>query len=125
MCEALHPSAHLLAINSLQEHDAVRAYITTTDPECKFVWTGGKTDNPQGVTDNWYWNLRTTTQDITYYVWDTDHNEPNNHASSGENTIILRAYDGANFAYNDAPEDMSPYARDPPWLCSLCEIDLF
>ena len=123
MCEALHPSAHLLAINSQQEHDAVRAHITATDPACKLVWTGGKTDNPQGVTDNWYWDLRTVRQDITYCDWKAT--EPNNAASSGENTILLTAYDPANFAYTDAPEDMSAYALEPPWLCSLCEIDLF
>ena len=119
MCEALHPSAHLLAINSQQEHDAVREHITATDQACKLVWTGGKTDNPQGVTYNWYWDLRTVRQDITYYDWKA--REPNNAASSGENTILLAAY--ANFAYIDSPEDMSTY--ELPWLCSLCEIDLF
>ena len=115
LCEYLHPGAHLIAVNSQQEHDAVRAYMTAANLACTIMWTSGKTDNPQGLTD-WYWDLRTFNQDITYIEWSVG--DPNNGHPPIENVLVLLGWE--NFKFADAPIDLS-FASG---LCSLCEIDL-
>ena len=64
-CKDLHPCAHLVAVNTQQEHDAIKAFVMAVTPTCQYLWTAGKTDNPVGLTD-WYWELGVTTQSIIY-----------------------------------------------------------
>ena len=122
-CKSLHSGAHLVAVNTQQEHEAIKAYVTAADPTCQLVWTAGKTDNPAGLTD-WYWDLGATTQNITYFDW-TD-GEPDNREAGRipvENAILISAAN--NYKYFDVYEDVSFY-----WwfhaqrMCFICEVDL-
>ena len=109
-------------MNTQQEHEAIKAYFATAGLTCKYLWTGGKTDNPAGLTD-WYWDLGTTTQNITYFDWADG--EPNNYNRTihVENTIIVDVV--KNFVYFDVGEDPSSgsWAQSQK-MCFMCEVDL-
>ena len=120
-CQAFHPRAHLVAINTQQEQDFIKDYVTTTEPTCARVWTSGRTENPAGLTD-WYWDLGATIQSITYFAWKD--NEPNNGISFIDNALYMQT--ALNFQWSDVQDDL----RTQLWyfnslkLCYLCEIDL-
>ena len=119
-CKALQPESHLVAVNTQQEHDAVKAFFTAADPVCGLIWTAGRTDNPAGLTD-WYWDLRTcTTQKVTYFNWKSG--EPNN-KNNIENTIMMEFT--SSFKMMDVPEDVSASGWfSSQTMCYVCEIDL-
>ena len=119
-CLTLHPGAHLVAVNSEQEHDIIRSYMTSVTSICQSVWTSGRTDVP-GHTTDWYWDLGISREQATYLHW--EQGEPNNAAKRGENTIILRK--GRNFDFVDIAEDVSfsSYWQRKKF-CFLCEIDI-
>ena len=50
ICNSLYPGAHIVAVNTQQEHEAIKAYVTTADSTCTYIWTAGRTDNPTGIT---------------------------------------------------------------------------
>ena len=125
-CKRLHSGAHLVAVNTQQEHEAIKAYVTAADPTCQFVWTAGKTYNPAGLTD-WYWDLGTATQSITYFDW--RNGEPDNVVAASninivvENAILLVAAN--NFTYIDASEDVSlGWWFHAQRMCFMCEVNL-
>ena len=123
--KSLYPGAHLVAVNTQQEHEAIKAYVTTADPTCTYIWTAGRTNNATGMTD-WYWDLGTTTQPVTFFAWRTDIGEPNNDVNPQapvENAIIMESPYDFNWldVYIDLPH--SAWFRSQN-MCYLCEIDL-
>ena len=118
-CKSLRPGAHLVAVNTQQEHEAIKAYVTAADPTCQIMWTAGKTDNPAGLTD-WYWDLGTAKQNIAYFDWTTG--EPGNQKPV-ENAIVIEA--AKDFTSGDAPEDVSlSLWFHAQRMCFMCEVDL-
>ena len=53
-CQSLHPMAHLVAINTQQEHIAIKTFMQTAAPSCQYVWTAAKTHVP-GQAADWFW----------------------------------------------------------------------
>ena len=121
-CQAFHPCAHLVAINTQQEQDFIKDYVTTTGPTSTEMWTSGRTDNPAGLT-GWYWDLGTTTQGITYFAW-KDGQPDNGWSSTIENAIFLEPAN--NFQWADVMDDLRSIKQYFPTsqFCYLCEIDL-
>ena len=73
-----------------------------------------------GQPTDWFWDLGTTTQPVTYFDWKDG--KPDD-TTGTENIIMLRVFEG--FKYDDGDEDVSTNSWFAPKnMCFICEIDL-
>ena len=109
-----------MAINTQQEHDAIKAYITAAQPSCRFVWTSGRIDKPAGL-NTWHWDLGTTKQPVTFFNFKGY--EPDNDHNQAAAFIVIDTVQG--FEWMDIAEDVSGDSYfSSKTMCFLCEIDL-
>ena len=118
-CQSLHPMAHLVAINTQQEHTAIKTFMQTAAPSCQYVWTSAETHVPGQDTD-WFWDLGTTTQPMTYFDWQP--RRPDNNGGTEKAILMSSAH---NYAFEDDLDDLSNNAwYNSKTLCFICEIDI-
>ncbi len=117
-CRDVHPAAHLVAINTEEEHNYLRNYLQEGDrASCECVRTAGKA-YVQGSPDKWYWEIGAQKQNVTYFDW--ANGQPTN-TGGQENTLMMFSF--KSYKFGDTAEDVSTrswYASKV--VCNVCEV---
>jgi hypothetical protein len=111
-CEQL--GAHLVAVDSEDEQQALEGLMAPTSEACGAWWTAGETSaTDTRDKESWYWHVGCQARPMDYRKWDSG--QPNN-KQGDEQHLRMRA--ASEYQWSD----ISPNPSTP--FCALCEIDL-